>query len=43
MMYQQPNSFGCEPLADYLLEENPQAGAKIKIDVESNKLKMMEG
>jgi ATP-dependent Clp protease ATP-binding subunit ClpC len=32
-----------EPLADYLLEKNPQAGAKIRIDVDGEKLKMMEG
>jgi hypothetical protein len=35
--------FGCEPLADYLLEKNPSAGTKIKVDVEGEKLKMMEG
>jgi ATP-dependent Clp protease ATP-binding subunit ClpA len=31
-----------EPLADYLLEKNPSAGAKIRIDVDGEKLKMME-
>jgi hypothetical protein len=33
----------CEPLADYLLEKNPATGAKIMVDVEGEKLKMMEG
>ncbi len=32
-----------EPLADYLLEKNPGTGAKIKVDVEGEKLKMEEG
>ncbi len=32
-----------EPLADYLLDKNPSAGAKIQIDVDGEKLKMMEG
>jgi len=43
LRYQRPNSFGCEPLADYLLEQNPATGTKIKVDVEDEKLKMMEG
>ncbi|HTP08703.1 MAG TPA: ATP-dependent Clp protease ATP-binding subunit [Anaerolineae bacterium] len=32
-----------EPLADYLLDKNPQAGAKIRIDIDGEKLKMTEG
>jgi ATP-dependent Clp protease ATP-binding subunit ClpC len=32
-----------EPLADYLLEKNPATGMKIKVDVEGEKLKMIEG
>jgi hypothetical protein len=32
-----------EPLADYLLEKNPAAGTKIRVDVEGEKLKMAEG
>src|SRR5512143_507145 len=32
-----------EPLADYLLEKNPSAGAKIKVDVEGKGLKIVEG
>jgi hypothetical protein len=43
LRYQRPNSFGREPLADYLLEKNPAAGAKIKVDVEDEKLKLAEG
>jgi ATP-dependent Clp protease ATP-binding subunit ClpA len=31
-----------EPLADYLLEQNPQAGAKIKVDVEGTGLKIAD-
>jgi hypothetical protein len=31
-----------EPLADYLRETNPGAGTKIWVDVEGEKLKMME-
>ncbi len=34
--------FEREPLADYLLEKNPSAGTKIQIDVDGEKLKMME-
>ena len=32
-----------EPLADYLLEKNPGAGAKIKVEVEGKELKIAEG
>jgi ATP-dependent Clp protease ATP-binding subunit ClpC len=32
-----------EPLADYLLEKNPGAGMKIKVDADGDKLKMTEG
>ena len=31
-----------EPLADYLLEKNPATGTKIKVDVEGEKLKMVD-
>ncbi len=31
-----------EPLADYLLEKNPQAGAKIRVDVEGTGLKIAD-
>src|SRR5512137_2749694 len=32
-----------EPLADYLLEKNPGAGTKIRVDVQGEKLKLAEG
>jgi ATP-dependent Clp protease ATP-binding subunit ClpA len=32
-----------EPLADYLLEKNPPAGTKIKVDVDGKELKIAEG
>jgi ATP-dependent Clp protease ATP-binding subunit ClpB len=32
-----------EPLADYLLEKNPPAGTKIRVDVEGKGLKIAEG
>jgi hypothetical protein len=32
-----------EPLVDYLLDKNPTAGAKIKVDVDENGLKIAEG
>ena len=31
-----------EPLADYLLDENPQAGAKIRVDVDGKGLKIAD-
>jgi hypothetical protein len=31
-----------EPLADYLLEKNPSARAKIKVDVEGKELKIAD-
>ena len=31
-----------EPLADYLLEKNPAAGAKIRVDVEGKGLKIAD-
>jgi ATP-dependent Clp protease ATP-binding subunit ClpA len=31
-----------EPLADYLLEKNPAAGAKIKVEAEGTELKIAE-
>jgi len=39
-VYQRPNSFGREPLANYLLEKNPGAGAKIRVDVEGKGLEI---
>jgi hypothetical protein len=35
--------FEREPLADCLLEKNPSAGTKIRVDVEGKGLKMAEG
>ncbi len=32
-----------EPLADYLLEKNPAAGTKIRVEVDGKELKMAEG
>ncbi len=31
-----------EPLADYLLEKNPSAGAKIKVDIDGKGLKIAD-
>jgi hypothetical protein len=39
-MYQQPNSFG-ESLVDYLPEKNPQAGAKIQVDMDEKGVKVV--
>ncbi len=39
---QPSNSFDGEPLADYLLDKNPAAGTKIKIDVAGNELKFSD-
>ncbi len=34
--------FGREPLADYLLDKNPQAGAKIRVDVDGETLEIAD-
>jgi hypothetical protein len=40
--YQRPNLFGREPLADHLLEKNPAAGTKIRVDVNGKGLKISD-
>ena len=39
---QPSNSFDGKPLADYLLDKNPSAGTKIKIEVEGTELKFVD-